>query len=219
MILAPLGAYYAVMFCIGHLPIIGVIAQQGVKFFSPAILSLCAVGLLSGRWARQRGWLALLSSLLTTVAVIALSYVSVNGSSSDALPGTLFALILGAAVMLGFAFAGARCRRRFRGARFATWLYLGMLGVCLVGLLIVYSFVLASGVGIRIGLILWATAAGGAATSLFLWILLIPFLVLLFKNSLYRARAVALFGVTQPLPALPAADNSNNRLVIPTRSD
>jgi hypothetical protein len=112
--------------------------------------------------------------------------------------------ILSLGIILALAWTSTICRERFSLSRFSRWL-LTTLWLMSTGVFLLLGLVgtgvmrvVASGSGGSLVSVLGFALGGGFSVGLFLFLLLLPFLVLTFRNSLYRPRFCRAFHLPGP---------------------
>jgi hypothetical protein len=155
---------------------------------------------LLGDWlARRRVWTALLASLCTMAAVVALSYQThyERAWRSD-FPILIACGVSGLALVGAFAMAGFSCRRTYTTVRLLSWLALwtwvvfaalALVGISIQALMINPLLLPAM---LLMGLLMSLFGAGG------LFLLVLPFLILSFRCPFYRERLEGALRLRQP---------------------
>jgi hypothetical protein len=109
---------------------------------------------------------------------------------------TVSALILLAilvfAMLLGFVLAGWWCRKHYSGLRFMLYLALWTVSASLVGMLVIYSIVfIVQRVSISISEVLLIVPVVGAVLGAFLYVVVLPYMILALRSSFFRERFYA----------------------------
>lgn len=177
-----------------HIP-----SQAGAIFVSLIDCLLIALA-INGLLAQRIGNRNRFATWLLGWGVFAVVYgaVVVNlGFGSDTVQASIIMGITAAALMIGFALAGLLCRRKWRPVRFSLWLVLWLWVLSAVSFLSVMLVVAAINNFSIAGELLQVLIVSLVFTAI-MAIGLLPFEILFFKNSFWRKRFEALFGIKTP---------------------
>ena len=147
-------------------------------------------------------------------AVGLLSYLCNFGAvATEALPTlSIYYVLLTLALTLPLWLSSWCCRRLYRPVRFMLWLLLwtplvlaGTL-VLFIGGMVVFSSTSPQALRHALSVLPMVAMLGGMYGGI-LYLINLPFMVLMFRNSLYRERFLAIFGLHA---ATPSQETSNN---------
>ena len=142
-----------------------------------------------------------------------LSAVCYSGLSPDTLTVTsVLVYAVGAcAMLLAMTIARLFCRRSYSTTRFMLWLLLCLVLMCTC-LMVPQAIIMVGVMGSFMSGYAWVMVlpaiVGGVMAGLVTYVIVVPFMILAFRNSLYRARFHSIFrlGVTAVEPASEAGE-------------
>jgi hypothetical protein len=217
-ILVPLGLVVVLCQMLTNLSSAPSAAAEGSRVFLVTFATGWAVVWLLGFWfASRHRRLALGATFFVMVAVGLLSYLCNFGvARGEVLPTlSIYYVILALALMLPLWLSSWCCRRVYRPVRFMFWLLLwtslmlpGMLGLCFGAVALLTSSgpqALAHALAV-----MPMVALLGGIYGVVLYLINLPFMLLMFRNSLYRERFCKVFGL-QAATNLPAAVGTTAR--------
>ncbi len=178
--------------------------------FNSFAIGMATVWLVSHKFAGLNRFIIFLLSLIVMGCVYALGIFSFSGLefTSETIVITVFFCIVTAATLLAFALAGWRCRRRYTALRFMLWLALWCLVLCLTAMfayaLIAFIIIAAiMGQSISIGSIFIQIPLVGLIIGVILYLLLLPYMILVLNSDLFRRRFYGCFRLKgMPAPAV-----------------
>lgn len=207
MVLAPPILVHALLYVAGFalslLP--GGLQVFAEQMLTLPALALSAVWLVSHRLARVGRGGAFVLTLLVMGVMAALALATSGAASSGML---IASLIVGgsglASLTIGFAFAGWRSQERFAPWTFAAWLLLGLLLASMLFATGLSAVVAATTAGAGMVMPIWVLGIliSGGVYGFALFAIVAPFLVLAFRNSLYRERFHGVFRFERRAPTL-----------------
>lgn len=176
------------------------------------VLTCFAVGLtmlwlLAYQVGNRNHFVTFLSALIIMLMISLLGAVSyTTGSSEEAMAILVFLSILAMVLLLGFALAGWRCRKRCSPVHFMLWLAVCTLAVGAGGML-VFALIM----GLIIGDLppLLAVLIVGLVCGLCVYAIELPYMILAFYSSFFRERFYACLRL-RPVPPQ-QQDASENR--------
>jgi len=159
-------------------------------------MGLAALWLLSYKLKRLGGGSTFFAA--TGIATTAAFITAVCSSGLDpqtATAGSLLRYLAGAlAVLLGMTLSRRVCGRHYTAGRFMSWLLLWLV-VMFMCLMVPPAIMMASVMRMVMGA--WVSVfpliVGGTMSAAGVYILLLPFMILAFRNSLYRERFESIF--------------------------
>lgn len=159
--------------------------------------------LVAGYFTGFRGLIRYLLAFGTVVLVAACGILSYSAElSNETALFVVFFIFLTAIFLTALAVSRAVCRRRYGPKRFMLWLALWTLVVGMpgtVGFVISGHLIMSSSLSmIRLSEFLLAIFVVGPILGLGLYLLNLPFMVVGFTNSLFRARLCGCLGIEQP---------------------
>ena len=164
-------------------------------------------------------WLLMNGKRLPSLILILLA-LAVFGSVGLWLSGTaefqylIIYFILHGIWIVALILTGLTCRRRLTLGRFAAWGLFYTFLITIAGITLSYVilfFTLADGISITLSSLLIKILPFEAGLAVFVYAMVLPYIILTFRNSLFRARIEALFRAPAPAVAepLPAADEES----------
>ncbi len=165
-----------------------------VLFHSFAI-GMATVWLVSHKFAGLNRFVIFLLAVSAMTATYALSILSYSGFefTEETMTLAVFFFIVMAAALLAFVLAGWRCRKNYSALRFMLWLSLWCLVLCLIPMvvyaLIAYIIIAAT---MSQSLIIQILRVG-LITGGILYLLLLPYMILVLNSDLFRQRFYGCF--------------------------
>lgn len=156
--------------------------------------ALAALLLLAGRLPRRPAWRKAASAAAVWLFLSALALVWNGESASPArlLLDVLPAGVAGVVFLAAWALAARRYRRSPRAAFFALrmllWMVLFMIMALLVLALVIMGVLWSPAEWEYLPMILFVSSTWGGSMGLALWLILVPFLLLGFRSSVYGPR-------------------------------
>ena len=121
----------------------------------------------------------------------AVSYSELEFSQQTVATVILLA-VLTLAMLLGFALAGWRCRRRYGNIRFMLHLAFWTVAACLAITFVVYAVTFAiSRASLPVSTVLLVSLIAGSALGSYVYVIVFPFMILVLRSSFYRERFYA----------------------------
>ncbi len=163
-------------------------------------IGLATVWLVSHKLAGLNRFVIFLLSLIVMVFVYVLGIFSFGGLefTSETIVVTVFFCIVTAATFLAFVLAGWRCRRRYTALRFMLWLAGGCIAVCVVAMLAyaLTAFIIMAatmGQSIPMSTLFIQVPLIGLLVGGILYLLLLPYMILVLNSDLFRQRFYGCF--------------------------
>ncbi len=168
--------------------------------FNSFAIGMATVWLVSHKFAGLNRFVIFLLSLIAMMFVYALGIFSFSGLefTSETIVITVFFCIVTAATLLAFVLAGWRCRRRYTALRFMLWLAGWCIAVCVVAMFVyaLSAFVIIAVImnqSISIGSIFIQIPLMGLVVGVILYLLLLPYMILVLNSDLFRRRFYGCF--------------------------
>jgi hypothetical protein len=178
-------------------------AEPTTLLFGALAMGWASVWLLAPWLARRRWFVGLLLALGTMLVMGVLAYGVNYGIVRTGEP-PIFLISYGAAsfaLVLAMALSGLCCRRHGRPALFMVWLFLWTLlggGAGLLVLSVPVLMVMSGSGGEAIGMLVMAVVSSlivGGFFGVAIYLTNVPFMILAFRNSLYRGRLYGVLGI------------------------
>lgn len=180
--------------------------------FNSFTVGLAIVWLISHRFAGSNRFAVLVLSLIIMMLTFAVAIVGFKGIDFDE-EVLQMSILFGAsavAVMLSLVMAGLNCSRRYGAVKFMLWLGLWcvVLGsVAMVAFFIAaVIFAAAQGGHIDIASQLLQVAVMGLVLGGILYVLVLPYMILVLNNDMFRQRFYGCFRLREMLPDKPAVE-------------
>jgi hypothetical protein len=144
--------------------------------------------------------------IVTAVVALASIYGHDYSDSRDYMPMAIYSLLFVLSQTTAIMIASWLCRKKYSAKKFMALLFLAML-VCtlLIGIFLVIVTMLASGGGKHIPFIIVTASIMMLVEALILYIINLPFMLLVFNNSFYRERFKRMYKIqTQVEPLVDA---------------
>ncbi len=173
--------------------------------FSVTLVTAWAMVWLVGFWFASRHQRVAITSALSIMAAVGLLSYVCNGGNLR-LEGlallTIYYTIDASGLMLPMALGGRCCRKVYSPRRFMSWLFLWTLVTAAAGMFLFFGgFAIYAGPAagpLTMAVVAMAALLGGIF-GVALYLLNLPFMLLAFRNSLYRERFCKVFRL-QPAP-------------------
>ncbi len=164
--------------------------------FNAFTVGLTIVWLVSHKFAGLNRFVIFLLALIVLDLTYVLNIFSFSGFAFDdeTVMLTTFFCVAATTTLFGFVLAGWRCRRRYTALRFMLWLAVWCIAVCVIAMFIyvVIAFVIM-GQSTSLGALFVLILFTGLIVGGILYVLLLLFMILAFKNSLFRERFYGCF--------------------------
>ena len=198
-ILIPLVAILLIFRTIANLISLSPATTEGLGTPLATLATAWAIVWLLAPWLPPRHWvLAVVCALIVMLATGLLSYAcSVGLEYSDILPTlVIYYAIASLGLLLPMAVSGRFCRKAYSPGAYMAWLLLWTVLTLMVGMFMfaIWTAFLASSLHILILAPIIVVVAGGVGGTV-LYLLNLPFMLLAFGNSFYRARFCHVFGL------------------------
>ena len=162
--------------------------------FNSLIAGISFLWLYAPKLDRFNLWIAVFLSLALTMALFLVGIVSYHGFgySQDTVVALVILAVMALSMLLGFILAGWRCRKHYGPVRFMLWLAIWTVFVCLASILVFYviAFMIEQA-PIPISTILLAAAAVGSVLGVCLYVINLPYMILVLCSSFFRERFYA----------------------------
>jgi hypothetical protein len=162
--------------------------------FNSLVAGITFLWLLVPKLGRFNPWVVFFLSFTLIVMLFVIGIVSYLGIgfSKDSAVAFLILFMLALAMLLGFVLAGWRCRKRYGTVRFMLSLAVWMVFVCLVSMIVFYviAFMIQQ-VPISIIRLSLIAATVGSVLGLCLYVINLPYMILVLSNSFFRERFFA----------------------------
>jgi len=175
-------------------------AGQFDVMFSAFTIGLATVWLLSHRFAGLNRFVVFLLTVLAMTVTYALSVLSYSGLefTEETMMLAVFFIAVMAAALLAFALTGWRCRKNYTALRFMLWLALWCPVLCLFAMFAyaLTAFVIIAMImhqSISIGDVLIQIPLVGLLIGGVLYLLLLPYMILVLNCDLFRQRFYGCF--------------------------
>jgi len=172
-------------------------AAQFDVMFNAFTVGVTIVWLVSHKFVGLNRFVIFLLALIVLDLTYVLNIFSFSGFAFDdeTIMLTAFFCVAATATVFGFVLTGWRCRRRYTALRFMLWLAVWCIAVCVMAMFIyvAIAFVIMSqstpsGASFFVQILLVGLIFGGIV-----YVLLLPFMIMAFKNSLFRERFYGCF--------------------------
>ena len=218
-ILIPLGLVVVVCQMLINLASVPSGASEGLRGILVTFATGWAVVWLLGAWFAGRRWLLAFGGMFFVMAVVGLlSYLCNFGATvTDSLPTlSIYYVLLTLALMLPLWLSSWCCRGAYRPVRFMLWLLLwtpvvlaGTL-MLFIGGAMVFSSTSPQALLHALSVLPMVAMLGGMYGGV-LYLINLPFMVLMFRNSLYRERFCSIFGLHAASEVSAAAEIDSGR--------
>jgi len=223
LILVPLFIVSVLWFLL--IQMIGFRSYADVETFNMMFNSLVAgitfLWLIAPKLGKFNPWFAFFLSFALTMALFLVGIVSYHGFgfSRDTMVALLMLAVMALAILLGFILSGWCCRKHYGPVRFTLWLAIWMVIVCLVSILLFYliAFVVEQ-VPVPVSTILLIAAAVGSVLGVCLYVINLPYMILVLSDSFFRKRFYACLRLKATL-AVPKQNEKNPGTLMPEKGD
>jgi hypothetical protein len=173
--------------------------------FNSLVAGITLLWLFAPKLSSLNPWISFFLSLALTITIFLVGIVSYHGFvfSQDTVVALVILAVLAMSMVLGFVFAGWRCRKRYGPVRFMLWLAIWMIVVCPASILMFYliAFMIEQA-PIPISTILLMAIIVGLVLGICLYVINLPYMVLALSNSFFRERFFAYLRV-KPIQTVP----------------
>jgi len=194
------------------------------SLFASYTVGISVLWLFAHKLGNRNRFVAFLVAFVLMAVLGLVGAVSYSGLEfSQQTVGTVILLaVLTLAMLLGFALAGWRCRRRYTNLRFMLYLAFWTVAACLAITFVVYAVVFAiNQASVPVSTVLLVSLMAGLALGAYLYVIVFPFMILALRCSFFRERFFACLRL-KSMPATVrqvAADGSGQPNVGPEMSE
>ncbi len=145
--------------------------------------------------------------IMAIIAIAGESQITSNFSLKSSTVTIVFMLTL--TLLLGMTMSGVMCRKRYNGVRFMLWLLLWSIvsaAIIMFVFMAIMLFSISASLD-NIRMILMQVPIGGLAYGLFVYLINLPFMILVLRSGFYRKRFYGCFHlVSMTTPVTPTAE-------------
>ncbi len=173
--------------------------------FNSLVAGITFLWLFADKLGRFNPWIAFFLALALITAFFLVGIVSYLGFgfSQAAVVALVMLTVSALAMLLGFILAGWRCQKRYGPVRFMLWLAIWMVFICLASMLVFYAIAcIIEQAPVPISTILLIAATVGSVLGVCLYVINLPYMILVLSNSFFRERFYACLRL-KPMPAAP----------------
>ncbi|MBW7989904.1 MAG: hypothetical protein FVQ84_07805 [Planctomycetes bacterium] len=169
-------------------------AQQFDMLFQSISISISVMWLIAHKLGNRNRFVTFLLTLALMAVLGLVGAISYCGLTFSQQTGgeVIILAMLALAMLLGFVLTGRQCRNRYSGLRFVLYLALWTIAVCLASTLVFYPIVfIIQQVPVPISTVLLVALISGLAFGTFLYVINLPFMILVFYSPFFRERFYA----------------------------
>lgn len=165
--------------------------------FYSLTVGIAILWLLAHKLGNRNRFVTFLLSFIIMAVVGLTGAISYSGLefSQQTVSALMLLAILVFAMLLGFVLTGWWCRKRYRPVSFMLWLAVWTVSASLVGTLVFYSIVLivliVQRASVSISEVLIVVLVSGSVLGAFLYVVVLPYMILTLRSSFYRQRFYA----------------------------
>jgi hypothetical protein len=192
----PLVLNYLWLLIVGKIPLLKPFYLTGMAL----TLSLTTLWLYSVVAPRRHPIIRIITALIIFALFGIATYYSI-GINDYLYRNILFPyyFLLSIAIIAGLVFSGIRCRKRFTNRRFILSLLIGIYIFNLLALtgVTIYYGMKYTGFSSSYRLILPVFLGGSLLATVFPFLLILPYILITFRNALFRTAMMSVFGLTK----------------------